>query len=199
MSKVLTAGLIIAPILYYFALFAGAATYPGYDHMTRYASELGAAGAPYPQLFNISIIAMGVASVLGAMGMAMSLAQLTHRWLWPVLAGLAFALWGVSMIMGGVFPMPDDRHGAFGLGLVQPLVPLFTLIALLSLPNSIGLKAFIGFIFVGSIALLIIMMGVGDLVRIENVGAWQRAFGAFAIPWTLVLGLWLILRRSDAH
>lgn len=195
MSRVLTAGLILAPILYYVALIGGAATYPGYDHVTRYASELGAEGAPYPQLFNYSIIAMGVASILGAIGLALCLRELSGRWLWPALAGVAFALWGASMIMGGLFPMPDERHGAFGLGLVQPLVPLFTLLALWSVPRSGGIKAFVGFIFLGSIAMLAIMMGVGQLVRVENVGAWQRTYTAFAIPWTLVLGLWLILRK----
>ena len=37
--------LIAITALYYFGLFAGAATYPGYSHMTNYASELGAAAA----------------------------------------------------------------------------------------------------------------------------------------------------------
>ena len=30
------------------------------------------------------------------------------------------------------------------------------------------------------------------------VGLWQRANTAFAIPWTAVLGLWLILRKPQA-
>lgn len=102
------------------------------------------------------------------------------------------------MIMGGLFPMPDERHGAFGMGLVQPLVPLFTLLALLGVPKSGGIKAFVGLIFIGSIVMLAIMMGVGELVRVENVGAWQRTYTAFAIPWTLVLGLWLLLREPSA-
>lgn len=195
MTKLLTAGLIVAPILYYFALFAGAAMYPGYDHVTRYASELGAEGAPYPQLFNYSIIAMGVASVLGALGMALSFTNLSQRWLWATLAGVAFALWGAAMIMGGLYPMPDERHGAFGIGLVQPLAPVFALLALWSVPRSMGIKTFLAFIFFASLAMLAIMMGVGQLVRVENVGLWQRAYTAIAIPWTLVLGLWLILRK----
>jgi hypothetical membrane protein len=44
--KLLLAALIAVPICYYFALIVGAATYPGYSHITRYASELGAADAP---------------------------------------------------------------------------------------------------------------------------------------------------------
>jgi hypothetical protein len=198
MKKLLTAGLVAAPVLYYFALLAGAATYPGYDHATRYASELGAAGAPYPALFNISIIAMGVATLLGAVGLALSLRDISGKWLWAVLAALALALWGASMVMGGMFPMPDERHGGFGLGLAEPLAPLFVLLALLGAPRSGGMKAFLAFVFVGSLALLAIMMGVGGLVRLSNVGIWQRINTGFAIPWTAVLGLWLILRKPQA-
>jgi hypothetical membrane protein len=195
MKKLLAAGLVAAPILYYFGLFAGAAAYPGYDHITRYASELGAQGAPHPEIFNYSILAMGASSIVGALGLALCLRDVSGRWLWPALAGLTFAIWGASMIMGGLFPMPDERHGAYGMGLVQPLAPLFTLLALLSVPKSMGIKLFVGFILLGSLTLLAIMMGVGELVRVANVGAWQRTYTAFAIPWTLVLGLWLIMRK----
>lgn len=81
-----------SPILYYIALIGGAATYPGYDHSTRYASELGAEGAPYPQLFNYSIIAMGAVSILGAIGLALCLRELSGRWLWPALACVTLSL-----------------------------------------------------------------------------------------------------------
>ena len=47
--KLLLAALIAVPICYYFALIVGAATYPGYSHVTRYASELDAADSPYPK------------------------------------------------------------------------------------------------------------------------------------------------------
>lgn len=59
MRKPLALSLIAITILYYFGLFAGAATYPGYSHVTNYASELGAAEAPYPWLFNVSHVGGG--------------------------------------------------------------------------------------------------------------------------------------------
>ena len=198
MKKILVGGLIAAPALYYFGLLAGAATYPGYDHATRYASELGAADAPYPALFNFSIIACGVAALFGALGLATSLRDINGRWGWAIASGVMLALWGVSMIMGGMFPMPDERHGAFGLGLVAPLVPLFTLFGLWSAPGSRGMKAFLAFIFVGSLVLLSIMMGVGGLVRLDNVGVWQRINSGFSIPWMAVLGVWLLMRPARA-
>jgi hypothetical membrane protein len=196
MKKILTAGLIVTPASYCFALFAGAATYPGYDHMTRYASELGAADAPMPIIFNASIMAGGVFAILGAVGLFLTLRELTARSVWAFLASFALALWGVAMVMGGMFPMPNELHGGFGLGFAGPLVPLFTLLALWRLRNAVGMKLFLALIFVGSVVLLAIMMGVGGLVRLDNVGAWQRANSGVSIPWLAVLGAWLLLRLS---
>lgn len=198
MRKILTGGLLAAPALYYFGLLAGAATYPGYDHATRYASELGAADAPYPWLFNGSIIGAGVAAILGAAGLAMMLRRISGGWGWASAAGVVLALWGVSMIMGGLFPMPDERHGAFGLGLVEPLAPLFSLAALWRAPKGAGMKTFLAFVFAGSVIVLAIMMGVGGLVRLDNVGIWQRINSGFAIPWMAVLGAWLMTRPAQA-
>jgi len=196
MRKLCAAGLIVAPVLYYFALLVGAATYPGYDHATRYASELGAAEAPYPWLFNYSIIGCGGAMLFGAVGAALSLRALNRHWGWAVATAIALALWAVSMIMGGLFPMPDERHGAFGLGLVAPLAPLFALLALWNVPRSSAIKSFLAIVFLGSVAVLAVMMGVGGLVRLDNVGIWQRINSGFSIPWMAVLGLWLILRPA---
>lgn len=196
MRRILTRALIAAPLCYYFGLFAGAAAYPGYDHMTRYASELGAADAPYPIIFNASIIACGMAAIAGAIGLALTLNAMNRRWGWAAAAGAVLALWGASMITGGLFPMPDERHGAFGLGLVAPLAPLFTLLALWSVPHAPRMKVFLALIFVGSLAVLAIMMGVGGLVRLSNVGAWQRLNSGLSIPWLAVLGAWLMARRD---
>lgn len=190
--------LVAIPLLYYFALIVGAATYPGYSHVTRYASELGAADAPYPDLFNYSIVLAGLAALFAAPGLAAALRGLSGRALWPVLAAIALALWGAAMVMGGWFPMPDDRHGAFGLGLAAPLLPLFALLALRRVPDAGAMRIFLAFIFVGQLALLAIMFGVGELVTRANVGLWQRINSGIGIPWLAVLGLWLLSRERRA-
>src|SRR5256885_12475767 len=77
--KLLLAALIAVPICYYFALIVGAATYPGYSHVTRYASELGAADAPYPALFNVPIIIGGVAPGLASIGVVAALRAFSGR------------------------------------------------------------------------------------------------------------------------
>ena len=127
------------------------------------------------------------------------LRDLSGRWLWAVLAGIALACWGASMVLGGMFPMPDERHGGFGLGLAGPLVPLFALLAIRKLPDAKAMKLFLAFILVGSLIVLAIMFGVGHLVTRRNVGIWQRVNTAISIPWFAVLGLWLLKRDANTR
>ena len=199
MRKAFSWLLILIPLLYYFALFAGAATYPGYSYVTNYASELGAAEAPFPALFNVSIMLSGVAALVAAVLLPGALRTLAGAKLWSALAALALGLWGVSIVMGGAFPMPNPLHGAFGLGLAGPLVPLFLLLALRRVPGMSGIRWFLGVIFLASTVMLAIMFGVGDLVTRANVGLWQRANMAASIPWLAIFGLWLMQSGRSRH
>jgi hypothetical protein len=101
------------------------------------------------------------------------------------------------MVMGGMFPMPNNLHGGFGLGLLGPLVPVFALLALRNVPDTSGMKMFLAFIFVGSIIVLAIMFGAGHLVTRRNVGIWQRINTGISIPWLAVLGFWLLARTKQ--
>jgi hypothetical protein len=159
--------------------------------------ELGAADAPHPALFNIPIIIGGIAAPLGAFGLALALRDLGGRSTWAMAAGIALALWGMSMVMGGMFPMPNNLHGGFGLGLLGPLAPVFALLALRNVPDTRGMKMFLAFIFVGSIIVLAIMFGAGHLVTRRNVGIWQRINTGISIPWLAVLGFWLLARTKQ--
>lgn len=198
MRKLLALALIAISALYYFGLLAGAATYPGYSHITNYASELGAADAPYPLLFNLSIILAGASAILGALTLPAAFKDLGARRAWAVAAAVALALWGASMIMGGLFPMPDERHGAFGLGLVAPLIPLFVLLALGSVKAAGAMRLFLGLVFAGSVVMLAIMFGVGELVTQANVGLYQRLNSGISILWFALFGLWLLTRGRKA-
>ncbi|WP_374514591.1 DUF998 domain-containing protein [Brevundimonas sp.] len=198
MRRLLALALIMITALYYFGLLAGAATYPGYSHVTNYASELGAAEAPYPWLFNISIILAGASAIVAALTLPAAFRGLGARRVWSIVAAVALALWGASMIMGGLFPMPDERHAGFGLGLVAPLIPLLVLLALGPVKGSGAMRVLLAFIFLGSAAMLAIMFGVGGLVTQANVGLYQRLNSGVGIIWFAVLGLWLLTRPRAA-
>lgn len=199
MRKTLALALTGIPAFYYFALIAGAASYPGYSHVTNYASELGAADAPYPWLFNYSITLAGAAALLAAVVLPDAFRTIRANRAWSIIAAIALGLWGVAMVMGGLFPMPDERHGAFGLGLVAPLIPLFVLMALQPVEDRRGLRIFLAIIFVASIVMLAIMFGVGELVTRANVGLYQRLNTAASIPWFAVLGIWLLVRERPVQ
>lgn len=199
MRRLQLGALIVIPLLYYFGLVAGAATYPGYSHVRQFASDLGAAGAPYPGLFNNSVIAMGLAALFACAGLAGALRDLSGRRLWPAMAAVMLGLWGVAMVTGGAFPLPDPRHHAFGLGLAAPFVPLFTFLALRQVEHAGRMRLFLASIVLGSVALLSIMTGVGGLVTADNVGLWQRVNSAFGIPWLAVLAIWILVRSRQAQ
>jgi glucans biosynthesis protein C len=184
---------VTVPVFYYTALVGTSLFWPGYSHVTQYASELGSAASPRPWLFNGLIIAAGAAAMLASVGFFVALKHLGGT-LPAFLAGLAVFLWGVSFVMGGSFPMPDPRHGAFGLALAMHLAPPFMLWALAGKPMP-RVKLFLVLVFVVSGALILIMFDVGGLhlVRRANVGLWQRAYSLSAIPWIGIVA-WVLLR-----
>jgi hypothetical membrane protein len=185
---------VMVPVLYYTALLVTPLFWPGYSHVRQYASELGSADSPRPELFNFTILAAGVAAMLAGAGFFLALKRIGGRALPSALAAVALFLWGVSFVMGGLFPMPDPRHGGFGLGLAMHLAPLFMLWALRG-TTAPALKAFLVAVFAVSAALILVMFGVGGLVRRANVGLWQRAYSLSAIPWVGVAAAVLMRRR----
>lgn len=195
-SRTLLALGITVPAFYFAALLAGAAFYPGYSHVTQYASELGASEAPHPWIFNSGIVAAGVAALLAGPGFALALRRLESDRLPATLSGLAVSVWGVAMVLGGSFPMPDPRHGGFGLGLGLLVAPLFLLWGLRRAPDAGRLRLFLLVVFLAMTALFAVMMGVGGLVTRANVGLWQRGNALVSIPWLGIVAY--ALRRRTA-
>lgn len=188
-------GLILAPLFYYVALIGGSLLWPGYSHITQYASELGSSASPNPMFFNGNVILCGLSAVIGGFGLTHVLTQLSGSKGWPIAAGISISLWGLAIVIAGLYPMPDDRHGAYGLAIVGQFTPLFAWLALRKVEGFGGLKTFLVIIFVASSALFAIMMGVGGLVTRANVGIWQRINTAIGIPYLAVLG-WVLLQHA---
>ena len=187
-------GLILAPIFYYIGLIGGGLLWPGYSHVSQYASELGSAASPFPAFFNASTILCGLSALIGGIGLTSALARLSGRKGWAIAAGISISLWGIAVIIAGLFPMPNELHGAYGLAIAGQFTSLFALLALRKVEGLNGLKIFLGIIFVASLALFAIMMGVAGPLRRANIGIWQRVNSALGIPYLAVLG-WVLLQR----
>jgi hypothetical membrane protein len=174
---------VLVPILYFGTLIISSLTYPGYSYTRQYASELGSSSAPYPQLFNAGIILTGLALLVSLPGFRAALRALNANmgagWLFLI----ALAAFGIGTLMGGLFPMPDPRHGGFGLGFAAHLAPALLAAALWRTPVSHQLKVFLIGVFVASVVMFVVMMGVGGLVRRANVGSFQRVYALTIFPW----------------
>ncbi|HSG40594.1 MAG TPA: DUF998 domain-containing protein, partial [Thermoanaerobaculia bacterium] len=186
----LTAGIAV-PILYYGNLLVSSLFYPGYSHITQYASELGGPDARWPAIFNTATVFLGICGIAAGFGYTYTLRHLTGKRVLPILAGLLLSLFGVAMVMGGLFPMPDERHGAYGLGMAVQLAPLFLWLALRKYEGLRGLKIFLLVTFVVSLVFFAIMMGVGQMVTRANVGVFQRMYSLTSFPWIGIASYYL--------
>ena len=181
---------MLVPLIYLGAVLGAAWFYPGYSHVTQYVSELGAKASPHREIFNYGLQAGGVAAILGAFGFFLALHKLSRGFVFATLTTVAIGLWGISMVMGGLYPMPDPRHGAYGLGMALNAAPLLLLLALMRDSKLAWLKALSMLVFLVSGGLLAIMMGYGPMTHIpqlavhkSDVGLWQRAYALSIIPW----------------
>lgn len=183
---------VIAPTIYVALAMAGPLLWPGYDLSSRMISELGMAEAPLDLLFNVGLMVAGSLTVLFSVGLFGELRRRGADLVTAGLAGLTVAVFGGSLFVGGVFPLPDERHLAWGAGFAVQAAPLLTLLALRAAAGLTGLKIFLGVVFVAVNALLAVMFGVGDLVGRDSLGLWQRAYGLAMFPWIAVTALTLM-------
>ncbi len=189
----LSAGIVV-PLLYFGThLVAGGLT-PDYSHVSQYGSELGIAGAPAARLFNGGILLTAVATILGAVGLYLGARRASPGRLWPALTGLSLGLFGVGLVFGGLFPMPDPRHGGFGLGMAVHAAPVFLALALRRAPGHRNLMRFSVVAAVLMLAFLAVMMGVGGLLTRANVGLFQRIYALTLFGWIGIAAFGL--RRS---
>ena len=110
---------------------------------------------------------------------------------WVFIGKICLVLFGVSFVMGGAFPMPDERHGGYGLGLGIHVAPLLLALALWKHQALRTLNLYLIVTALVMLTLFAVMMGVGGLVTRANVGLWQRTYVLFMLPWIGVASFYL--------
>ena len=183
---------VVAPAIYVAFALGGPLLFPGYDLSTQMVSELGGPDAPNAAIFNIGLMAAGVLTVLSGIGLFLGLRERGSDVASAGLAALAVAVFGGAMFVGGLYPMPDERHLAWGAGFAVQVALVLMLWALRGTEGLGGLKVFLTVVFVAVNGLLAVMFGVGDLVDGSNLGLWQRAYGLAMYPWIAVTALALM-------
>lgn len=193
-NRLLLMAAVAVPFLYYGTMLLASALYPGYSHATQYASELGSASATWPAVFNTGAILGGIAGILGGIGVFRALRELGRGRVVPGLVALAIIGQAIGFVFAGVFPMPDERHGGFGIGILGMLGPAFAAFALRGAPRGLRWVApLLVFNALAMIAMFAVMMGVGELVTSGNVGIVQRINSLTNMPWVGLVG-WALLR-----
>jgi hypothetical membrane protein len=178
----LLAGILI-PVIYFGLLIIAPLLYPGFNYVSQYASEMGSADARHPAVFNTGVMLAGLACIVASFGFFHAVRRLGGNTLLAALTGLTLVLFGIAAFMGGKFPMPDERHGGYGLGFAFQLAPLLLALALWRRRNLRGLCIFLLVVFAVMTFVIAVMMGVGGLVTRANVGLWQRANALAGFPW----------------
>ena len=184
-------------IIYLLNLFVLGAISPGYSHMRHLVSHLGTLWFPYHAIFNTVVIAIGFLFISAGMGFYYSIKRITRRKLLAVLVGISVGIFGIEAFFGGFYPLPDPRHGGYGIGLIHGLTPLLLAWAFWKIQ---GARLFVCYQFI-SFALLIIVClvhrGVGGLVTETNAGLIQRLQLLVWIPWFTYVCYWLIRYKSE--
>lgn len=190
--SLLLAGIFI-PVVYFGLLLIAPLIYPGFNYVTQYASEMGSTAARYPAVFNTGVMLCGVAGIVASFGFFLAVRRLGGNTVLAGLTGLTLFLFGIATFMGGKFPMPDERHGGYGLGLGLQLAPLFLALALWRVRNLRGLCIFLLAVFAVMTFFIAVMFGVGGLVTRANVGLWQRGNALAGFPW-IGIAAWYLRR-----
>lgn len=179
---------VAVPFLYFGTILMSALFYPGYSHTTQYASELGAAQAPHPEIFNGGVVLTGLACLAAGLGFVRGIGEVRGSRVLGWLAGVSLAVFGLSLLLGAAFPLPDPRHGGWGLGMAIHLTPFLLAGALWKVPAARGLNRVLLVAGVAMLVLFALTTGVGAMVTRSNLGLFQRVYALTIFPWVGLAG-----------
>ncbi len=197
-ASILLKAAILAPLAYYGVLIFAAWMWPGYDHATQAIAALGSAASPKAQVFNYGMIAAGALIVLGSLGVLIGMLRVGSNIVWAFLTMVALAVFGASLVQGGLHPAPDAMHDAYRLGLAVIAAPLLMFLGLAGRSDMGGLKGLLVVVFLALAGLWVAMNNIGglDLVQPAMVGWWERGYSLAAIPWIAIAAMGIDKRMS---
>ena len=167
--------------------FLLAPTYRGYNHLTQVMSVLGNSKAPFHLIYNVWLIAFGVAILINALRFYPTIAQTSDTI--SILLFFAIAAYAIGgCILSGSFPVGETKgletlsEKVHGYGsvigfLLLTLVPLFIGLYFFKISNGLlGILSLLCFLFATAFFVLFIMADKpsykGTVIALE--GLWQR-------------------------
>jgi hypothetical protein len=203
---VLALGGAVGPALYTVLVIFCGALRPGYNHLARLISELGARGTTHAGLMNFAgVIPTGV--LIAGFGVAtVALLSSSRR---SILAGCLILFYGVAMVVFGFLPCDPGCPTPGALSSVGATI--HTNVAFAAFVAAIvgvalwasefrrmpAFRNLWGYSAVASVAeLLFLIAFVGSLDSRALSGLWQRLLVGTFFMWDAVVGLRLFRRRE---
>ena len=171
---------VAVPVLYFGSVLAAAPFYPGFSFVRQFASELGAEGAPHPYILNTGLVGVGLAGILAGRSFWRTLLELGARPIAARWTGLLIAMFGVAIVMAGLFPHPSLLHWGFGLSIPFVVAPTVLAFGLRHRPEATPLRRYL----LATNAMMIVLF-IATLAAAHSpiVGLCQLLYTLAAIPW----------------
>lgn len=185
---------IAVPFVYYGTQLVAAPFFPGYSFLRQAASVLGSDRAVLPWIFNSGAVLTGIATLIGAAGIALALRRLGRPPLAVALVALALLINAVVSIKAAYFPLPHPRHGSGPLMIGILLFPTLMIVALWTLQRSRAIKRYLLATNLWILALIPFMAHWTGLDTREYTGLLQR-LATLAIYPPIGIAAWFLARR----
>jgi hypothetical membrane protein len=185
-----------SPLIAIGCILLAGAVYPGFNHATRYLSELGDARAPNPLFFDLGLMSVALGGAAAGMGFVMAVPALGGGRIAGWIVGGCFFAAAVGLICGLVFVYPNPWHNLIQLGLGIQIAPFALLWALWRAEGMRWLRWFLIAALAVMLALTIVTKHIlwPALVNSDNVGLWERGYAIVLVCWGGVAAV-LIERR----
>jgi hypothetical membrane protein len=199
-ARILTLAGVVAPLVYAAAVIYCGAMRPGYDHITRFISELAEQGSPTQTMMRFAGF-----YVPGLLILAFGISLLKRPLAWPV--GVLLVIHGLGRVTAGVFPC-DAGCPMTGASFSQTMHNSAALVNGLSVPlaatiwsvrvRRVGHRRFALYSLLSAIAgVVFLALMLMDAFTRAHVGLYQRlTFGTMNL-WVAVLAVSLWPEGSE--
>jgi len=166
---------------------------PNYSHVKQQISELGKSNALNPLLFNLGEIVAGIFFLISSIGAFLIVFDFTKKKYLSIVFALCITFFGISLLFSGYFPLPDELHNGYGMGVFILLAPLLLAWSYWHIPKS---KTFCYANIIAFILLIVVMSLNISFGSPDNLGLFQRALVLSTFFWIYSVYIYLIKKNK---
>tara|TARA_B110000093_G_scaffold131370_1_gene140465 strand:+ start:123 stop:695 length:573 start_codon:yes stop_codon:yes gene_type:complete len=166
---------ILLPLIFFIPVFVAGFLVPNYSLISQHASEITITEFESAKMvINTGAILTGLSCIILAIGIVLNLKK-------HYILSILIAIFGISMISNGIYPMGTIMHGFYGIGLTLMIIPF---IACYEMKNENINKLFFKISLVSGFVIFIYMWSM--LVGLDPAnyrGLTQRIASMFIFGW----------------